>query len=71
MNSNKSYKICKRCVMDTSDPEIIFDKNGNCNHCTNYFENISQKTYQEGKSEADLYELIKKIKKVEKVNTIV
>ena len=21
-------KICKRCVMDTTDPEIVFDKNG-------------------------------------------
>lgn len=28
------YKICKRCVMDTSDPNITFDGNGYCNHCT-------------------------------------
>lgn len=28
------YRICKRCVMDTSDPTITFDKNGYCNHCT-------------------------------------
>ncbi len=28
------YKICKRCIMDTSDPEIVFDENGFCNHCT-------------------------------------
>lgn len=27
--------VCKRCVMDTTDPEITFDKNGYCNHCTN------------------------------------
>jgi len=25
--------ICKRCVMDTTDPNIIFDENGICNHC--------------------------------------
>jgi len=24
---------CKRCVMDTTDPDIIFDENGICNHC--------------------------------------
>lgn len=24
---------CTRCVMDTSDPEIIFDTQGVCNHC--------------------------------------
>lgn len=28
------YQICKRCIMDTSDPEITFDENGYCNHCT-------------------------------------
>lgn len=27
------YQICKCCVMDTSDKEIIFDENGVCNHC--------------------------------------
>ncbi|HXI13978.1 MAG TPA: N-acetyl sugar amidotransferase [Thermoanaerobaculia bacterium] len=27
-------RICTRCVMDTSDPEIVFDEEGNCNHCT-------------------------------------
>jgi len=27
------YKICKRCVMDTTDTTITFDENGYCNHC--------------------------------------
>lgn len=27
------YRICTRCIMDTSDPEIVFDENGVCNHC--------------------------------------
>lgn len=31
-------KICKHCVMDTSDPEINFDENGVCNYCRNYEE---------------------------------
>lgn len=30
------YRMCKRCVMDTSDPEITFDENGVCNHCHTY-----------------------------------
>jgi len=30
------YRMCKRCVMDTSDPEIVFDENGVCNHCHTY-----------------------------------
>ncbi len=32
----KEYQICKNCVMDTSDPEIVFDENGVCNYCRNY-----------------------------------
>lgn len=28
-----SYRICKRCVMDSSDPDIVFDEDGVCNHC--------------------------------------
>lgn len=33
-----SYQVCTRCVMDTSDPEITFDQDGVCNHCTTYFD---------------------------------
>ena len=28
------YQICTRCIMDTSDPDIRFDRNGYCNHCS-------------------------------------
>lgn len=31
-------QICKKCVMDTTDPEIVFDENGVCNYCRNYEE---------------------------------
>lgn len=27
------YRICARCIMDVSDPEITFDEQGYCNHC--------------------------------------
>lgn len=30
------YQICKKCVMDTTDPEIEFDENGVCSHCRSY-----------------------------------
>ena len=33
-------QICKCCVMDTTDPNIIFDHNGVCNHCNNFQNNI-------------------------------
>ncbi|MCW3835408.1 N-acetyl sugar amidotransferase [Sphingomonas canadensis] len=28
-----SYRVCTRCVMDTTDPDIRFDAAGVCNHC--------------------------------------
>ncbi|KAB0572920.1 N-acetyl sugar amidotransferase [Helicobacter pullorum] len=34
------YQVCNRCVMDTSDPEIVFDENGVCNHCKKFDEKI-------------------------------
>lgn len=34
--------MCKRCVMDTSDPEITFDENGVCNHCHTYDRMVRQ-----------------------------
>ena len=30
------YQMCTRCVMDTTDPNIKFDENGICNHCTSF-----------------------------------
>lgn len=33
-NQNRPYQICSNCVMDTTDPEIIFNEEGVCNHCS-------------------------------------
>lgn len=34
----QEYKICSRCVMDTTDPSITFNEVGICNHCIDYQE---------------------------------
>jgi N-acetyl sugar amidotransferase len=39
-----NYQCCKKCVMNTTDPEISFDSNGVCNHCHN-FENVTAKKW--------------------------
>ena len=52
------YQICKRCIMDTSDPGISFDKEGICNHCKDY-DNQMQYLH----TEKELEEIVKKIKK--------
>ena len=31
----EAYRICSKCVMDTSDPCITFDENGVCSACIN------------------------------------
>lgn len=35
---DSTYKVCTRCIMDTTDPLIELDEDGVCNHCK-YFEN--------------------------------
>jgi len=30
------YRVCTRCVMDTTDPNISFNEDGVCNHCREY-----------------------------------
>jgi len=36
----KKNQVCTRCIMDTTDPEITFDEQGHCNHCTRFFDTI-------------------------------
>lgn len=56
------YQVCKRCVMDTSDPEIVFDKEGVCNHCTDFLKNRLDvvKPDTTGRELAVLFERVKK-----------
>jgi len=51
----REYQICTNCVMDTSDSKIVFDENGMCDHCHNYYENILPH-WQHGKNSATALE---------------
>ena len=48
---DNEYQLCTRCVMDTTDPKIIFDEEGICNHCRQ-FETITQKGWLPNKDGA-------------------
>ena len=63
-NKVQPYQICTRCVMDTTDPDIVFDENGVCNHCTNAIERLKQPPYglPPKEKEAALNQLIENIK---------
>lgn len=32
----RPYQICSNCIMDTSDPHIVFDNRGWCDYCNNF-----------------------------------
>ncbi len=57
-----AYQMCKRCVMDTTDPNIIFDEHGICNHCTDYFEHERTFVFKGEEGRRKLREIVNKIK---------
>lgn len=58
-----NYKICNRCVMDTTASDITFNEDGVCNYCTEFLEKSSYEFYQDTDlREHELRSLIKKIK---------
>ena len=62
-NSNRPYQICKCCVMDTTDEDIVFDPNGVCMRCNEYKERIEPE-WNHGKGhEKELSALVDRIKK--------
>lgn len=36
INKTQGPQTCQTCIMDTSDPNIMFDEKGICNHCKNF-----------------------------------
>lgn len=60
---SKKYNICKSCVMDTSDEDIVFDDNCICMRCNEYKERIEPEWNHGRGHEKELQELIQAIKK--------
>ncbi|MEN6327032.1 MAG: N-acetyl sugar amidotransferase [Syntrophomonas sp.] len=59
----RPYQVCTRCIMDISDPLIVFDEDGYCNHCTEALNRINEQLLPlSGRAQA-LDVLIDKIKK--------
>ena len=59
---SSEYRICARCVMDTSDPEITFCRQGVCNHCDSYLREIKGLFYQGERSDRELERLIEQVR---------
>jgi N-acetyl sugar amidotransferase len=56
------YQICKRCVMDTSDEDIVFDEQGICQHCRDFEKVLQQPRYQKDDAKERLADMILTIK---------
>lgn len=62
----KKYKICTRCIMDTSDPDIYFNDIGVCNHCLKYDRELPKRLFKGKEAEDKLNSLVQKIKQAGK-----
>ena len=60
---------CNRCIMDSSsDPTMTFDKQGNCNYCTEALINLKYKYFPNKIGEQKLQAMLKAIKEAGKNN---
>ena len=56
------YKICKRCVMDTSDPVIKFNNQGICYHCNEFINVRAEHSYKGIETDEQFSSLLNEIK---------
>jgi tRNA(Ile)-lysidine synthase TilS/MesJ len=63
---SKTYQMCVRCVMDTSDPEIVFDSAGMCQHCKNYFRRAPTLLFTDGSGSRRLSNLTDEMRRLGK-----
>lgn len=62
MDEQQTYRMCSRCVMDMTDPDIVFDDNGVCNHCHNYEKNIQVRAFKGEEARLKLDKIVSQIK---------
>lgn len=58
-----TYHICQHCIMDSSDPNIVFDARGWCDYCNNFETTIVPQWHTDGRGHAELMALADSIKK--------
>ena len=61
-NSIRPYRRCVRCIMDTSDPDIVFDGDGVCNHCHRYERVAAERLVPEAERQGRLSALASQIR---------
>lgn len=56
------YQICNNCIMDTSDPNIMFDEKGWCDYCNNFYSNILPYWHTDERGTQELSRIVEKIR---------
>ena len=69
--SNNNYRICTRCIMDTTEVDIEFDANGICNHCRRYDEVASKDLFSGQEGRAKLQKIANEIKEYGKIKSMI
>ncbi len=57
-----TFRRCSRCVMDTTDPDIVFDSAGVCNHCLQHDANSTKYVFSGMEGERRLSAIVARIK---------
>jgi N-acetyl sugar amidotransferase len=60
------YRMCSKCVMDTTDEAITFNNEGVCNHCIEAFKRLPQYHFTDAEEKHNLEELEANIKSKKK-----
>ena len=63
MEKSANYRLCRRCVMDTSDPGIKFDEDGICDHCHDFEEVVKPHWHTDELGRKELNSIIDEIKR--------
>jgi N-acetyl sugar amidotransferase len=61
--NKREYQQCIRCVMDTTDPQIVFDEKGQCNHCAEFLGVRKKHIYTGKQGEEELERIVEQMKK--------
>lgn len=62
-HEEEEYRLCTNCVMDTTDPDIIFDQRGYCRHCVNFYKNILPNWHTDERGRQEIEQVAEKIRK--------
>ena len=60
--SDREYQICTNCVMDTTDPNIVFDSKGVCDNCTGFYKDVLPNWRTDESGRTELETIVAKVK---------